>query len=321
MAQSFFPITPVDVTPGVAGSWRDVDVSALTPVGTTGVVLHLVGTPGPANVGLRKRGSGHLPHPPLQLNGNHTWAAVGVDANRVFQCWVSSTTWIEVYLVAYTMAGVTFFTDPYVKTPGVTDSWRDVDCSVEAPGAIGLIFEICGISAAYLFGARKKGSSDNRYAGIAEHACFGVIIGCDASQVCQLFIQSTLITCYLVGYITDGAAFNTNATNLSLTTTGAWTDLNAIPSGSCMGFIEVHTPSKEDLFGLRKNDSSEDIYGDTHDKLWAFVECDSSQIIEGKIQTTADDFWLVGYAEGPAPAPPAAGGGSMAAKLIGAGLL
>lgn len=312
MAQSFFPITPVDVTPETG--WWDIDLSAHIPAGATGAVFHVEGTPGPCGFCLQKKGSTDSRNQPIQDDSNHTWAACGVDANRVIRAYKQGP-WAKFWLVAYTMSGVTFHTNGYDKSPAV-GSWQDVDCSVEAPGAIGLIFEIICVGTAYNFGIQKKGSTDNRLSKIADHVHFLAIVGCDASQVCQIYRENTWIECYLLGYVTDGAVFNTNATDLSLTSTGAWLDLSALPAGSCMGFIEVHTPAHELGFGLRKNGSSENIYGDTHDSLHAAVECDASQLIEGKIESTVVDFFLQGYAEAPAAAAGAGGNFAQAAAAL-----
>jgi len=297
--QSFFPIDPIDVTPA-AGSYQDVDCSALIPAGATGVLLHIVGdNRASINIALREKGGTGPSSQPIYYNNNHCWTGIGVDANRVFQAYITSTG-VEIWLVAYTMAGVTWLTDAVDKSPGVLTSWEDIDCSVEAPGAIGLIFQITTTSGlAEFFGIQKKGSTDNRNSKLTYNSCMGAMTGCDASQVCQIYRESTAIHAYLIGYVTDGATFNMNATDLSLGVTGAWTDLAALPAGSCMGFINVWTPAHERYYGLRKGGSAETIVGDTHDTVWAYVECDASQIIEGIIETTVVDFWLVGYAEGP----------------------
>lgn len=324
MAQTFFPIDPVEVTPGVAGSWQDVDVSAHIAVGATGVVLHLVNTSGGIGeyeIGLRKNGSGDNRKDDLYDPG-HCWAAIGVDANRKFEAYVQSTTYIDIYLVGYTMAGVTFFTNAHDKTPGVALAWTDIDCSVEAPDAVGLIFEVISISHGYDVGFRKDGSADNRINVTGKHYTFGVIIGCSDSQICEGYnpdIDYWLF--FLVGYITDGCTFNLNATDVSLGATANWLDLAALPADSVMGFIEVIMTS-DVYYGLRKDGSAEDIYYIGKQHPWAFVEC-ASLIIEGKIMNTGVDFFVVGYATAP-PAPPTGiqdKSASMGSKMVAAGLI
>jgi hypothetical protein len=299
MAQTFFPVDPVEVTPGTADSWQEVDITAYLGAdagSATGVILHLVNNYSSLDykIGLRKNGSSDNRTVNIRKN-SHCWAAIGVDSNDIFEAYVDHATRLDIYLVGYTKAGVTFKTNADDKSLGSTGNWYDIDCHTEAPSAVGLIFEIVGGGTDYYFGMRKNGSTDDRYEKtIYPHNSFGVIIGCDASQVCEGYIYTTNTDFFLVGYITDGATFNTNATDVSLGSTGSWTDLSALPSGAVMGFIEVYSGA-DYSYGLRKNGTSENIYYKAQYHPWAFVECDDSQIIEGEIQSTDLDFFVVGY--------------------------
>jgi len=319
MAQTFYPITPVEVTPTTAGSWQAVDVSGSVPSGATGVILHCVNTSLTYALafGLRKNGSTDNRHSDLSASA-HQWAVIGVDANRVFEAYIGSTTDIDIYLVGYTMSGVTFFTNAYDKSLSATGAWTDITCNTEAPSAIGLIFEGYATNG-YNVGFRKNGSSDNRTQ--VNYRRLWAMIGCDASQVCEGYISNTAYDFFLVGYITDGATFNTNATDVSLSSTGSWLDLAALPANANMGFIEVNDATSGGYYyGLRKNGSSENIYERVVYNYWGIVECDTSYIIEGKIQNTAVDFFVVGYstaeAAGGTPGLPV---GAMA-KMMGVGV-
>jgi hypothetical protein len=298
MAQTFFPITPVDVTPASTGAWVDVDISAYVPSGITGAILHLTMTINAYAIGLRKNGSTDN-RTSAMWYPRHAWAAIGVDANRIFEAYIGNLTNQDIWLVGYTMSGVTFFTNAYNKSLGSTGVWTDIDSSAVAPSAGGLIFEIDETSGIdNTFGFRKNGSTDNRQYKTSRHNCWGLIIGCDAGQIAEGIIANLNIDFYLVGYITDGVTFNLNATNLSLAGIGAWTDLSALPASSVMGFIEVvdTNATTGHSYGLRQNGSSEDIYYPVWWHTWGFVACDISRLIEGKIADTAVDFWLVGYA-------------------------
>jgi hypothetical protein len=138
LAQTIFPLTPVDVSPGATGAWTDVDVSANVPVGATGVILLMVNTRGFADdIGARKNGSTDDRHDSFT---GHVGAGVGIDANRKFEAYIGTALDI-IYLIGYTMTGVTFFTNGVDKSLGGAGAWTDIDCSAEAPSAIGLIFE------------------------------------------------------------------------------------------------------------------------------------------------------------------------------------
>jgi len=290
MAQSFFPLDEVDATPETANEWTDVDVSAYVPSGATGVILELVTTDAYA-VGLRKKGS--TDNRTNAIYPSHCWAAIGVDANRVFQAYIGSTTQVVIALCGYTMSGVTFFTNAYDKSISTVGAWTDIDCSAEAPNAIGLIFEVKEGSSVKYMGLRKNGSSDDRTSQTYNHSTFGAIIGCDESQVCEGYVSHTWVKFFLVGYITDGAVFNTNATDVSITK-GGWKDLPALPAGANMGFIEVASPS-DFLYGLNKK-GAEGTYWNGYFHPWAFVACDDDGLIQGDISNNNVDFFLVGYA-------------------------
>jgi len=302
--RTFFPVNAIEVTPGTANDWIDVDVSAYVPAGATGVILHFVNTAGAYNhaTGLRKKGSTDARTAELDYL-SHCWAAIGIDANRIFQAYVADKDDIDIYLVGYTTSGVTFFTNAYDKSLLTTGSWQEIDCSTEAPNAIGLIFEMVGDPVnEYYVGLRKNGSTDDRKESNWGHNTITAIIGCDGAQKCQGYIADLDQDFFLVGYITDGCIFNTNATEISLSTTASWLDLAAIQD-AVMGFIEVHS-SYNYNYGLRKNGSNEDIYKYAYYHPWAFVECGANGIIEGKIEDAGVDFFLVGYANaraGPFP--------------------
>jgi len=297
MAQTFFPIDPVDVTPVTTGAWTDVDISAYAPAGATGALLHCYNTDYSGwELSLRKKGSTDNYVSDLGAI-THCWAAIGVDADRKFQAYIGTDS-VHILLVGYTMSGVTFLTNSVDKSPASLGVWADMDCSAEAPNAIGLIFWIETIAVGRHFGLRKKGSTDARTNLTNQFNCFGAIIGCDASQVCQGYRDANGIFLRLVGYITDGATFNTNATDVSLGSTGSWLDLAALPGGAVMGFIEVVNTGGYN-YGLRKNGSSENIIYAAYMHPWAFVQCDSGGVIEGQISNLNVDFFLVGYAIGP----------------------
>lgn len=303
MAQTFFPLDPpiYNIQPTTAGAWTDVDVSAYIPSGATGVILHILNLSVNTAyaLGLRKNGSSDDRYPTMSPS-SHYWAAIGVDGSRIFEAYIGDAAKMYIDLIGYTMAGVTFLTNGVDKAASY-GTWADMDCHVEAPNAIGLIFEIAPASAGMNTGLRNNGSSDNRINTIGYHNCFGAIIGCDTSQICECYRQGTFGHFWLVGYVTDGATFNTDATNVSLNTANAWIDLAALPANSVMGFIEVITTTVGYNYDLRKNGTVWSAGAQVYYHEWGIVECDASYIIEGRVNNLATDFFLVGVATKPAP--------------------
>ena len=78
-------ITPINITPDTLDAWIDVDISAIVPAGTTGVLLHVLNTGSTGKYwGCRNNGSTDNRAPVKALAAtSHLWASCGVDANRV----------------------------------------------------------------------------------------------------------------------------------------------------------------------------------------------------------------------------------------------
>lgn len=293
-------IEPVDITPTVSGSWVDVDCSPYLPTGTTGVTLHFTeNTTAAPKVAFRKNGSTDERYTHFAGSRTcHLWAAIGCDDSCIIELKIQDVSTVRVYLVAGFGSEAVFFTNGINKRPSQHLTWEDVDISSETGGdtAIAAIFEFGSNSSSLNmnFGLRKNGSTDNRTYYAPNHG--GAIIGVDDNEVCEAYQRFSDITgayLYLVGYVTSGATFLTNATDLSLTQTNQWLDLSPLPSGASGGFVEVHGLTGYD-YGLRKDGSSESIIYNHCGHVWGIVEA-GSQVIEGYIANTAVDFFLVGY--------------------------
>lgn len=285
-------INPTKITPLIASSWTDVDVSSYVPIGTTGVLLHIEFISDGLEFGARKNGSTddrHIEH----YYASHTGFSIGVDENRILELYVESITDINVYLTGYFDSCAVFYTNAINISLNTTGSWTDIDINVN-DDAIGAIIEVYNTSynVNYLYGLRKNGSTDDRYAYFLGKTT--AFIGLDENEIFEGKINNVGVDFYLTGYIKSGVTFLTNATDLSLSSTGDYNDLTALPNDATGGFIECSTPTKYS-YALRKNGSSEDIYRDLIKHEWIAVECDSNQLIEGKIANTAVDFFLTGY--------------------------
>jgi len=164
---------------------------------------------------------------------------VGCDANRVIQYNSVSSFNQTFYVLGYTKSpDVVIFTNGVPLTPSV-GSWQTVDLSVQCPGAIGIILEVYNSATGFnTFGARMNGSSDNRTSGTYGHNTHDIVIGCDASQLIQLFRGATSIGFYVRGYITANAVFNPNAIEYVPTVLDTWEE-KTIPTGK----IEIYKQS------------------------------------------------------------------------------
>lgn len=300
-------LTPTDLSVAANNAWTDVDVSASVPAGATGVILHVVNTHATVVMSgaYRKNGSSDNQTPYVQAN-SHFWGFVGLDANRIFEAFIqpyNSQAYIKFYLVGYFSSDAVFFTNAVNKSLSATGAWTDISIASDTGSdtALAALWDIRTAANNTKYGLRNNGSSDDLSSYITISCHMGGIIGVDSSEICEGYITSTSVTFWLMGYIKSDVTMSINATNLSLGSTGAWTDLTALPSGATGGFIEIYAPANR-LYGIRKNGSTEDIYTYTGYLQFAAVECDANRIIEGKIANTDTDFFLVGYATAAASA-------------------
>lgn len=299
--------TPVSLTVSQTyGAWVDCDVSAYVPSGATGVLLHVVDTKddaGKAWMNFRKNGSTDDRTDYGLYYYGHTWRAVGVDSNRIFEYYHLDTSggtigsYKKLYLIGYFGDEAVFFDNGIDKSTATTGSFVDIDISGHTgeDTAIGAIFEVyCQTSSEYSHFFRKKGSStdiyDTYYGG--KNGTF--IVGVNESGVCQQKIKDTGVDVYLIGYIKSGFVFETDMTDYSLSTIGSYVDLNALPSGATGGLFWVF--SKFNRFDLRKKGYETAIYEYPNScTAFAFVQCNGDRIVEGKITNTNCDFYLIGY--------------------------
>ena len=89
----------------------------------------------------------------------------------------------------------------------------------------------------------------------------------------------------------------------SLSTTGAWTDIDLssdVPAGATGAIFRVNnTLGSPQEYGLRKNGSTDDrhphLYGSSHH--FSIIGLDANRKCEGYIESTNVDFYLIGYTE------------------------
>jgi hypothetical protein len=293
MAEQYVAVDPVSVTLSSTGAYEEVDVDdyiASLPAGVTGVALRVINTHTSA-MGYRYRKNGSTD----DLSGAVTASAqvqafVGLDASNIFEFYRVSTT-ISIYIVGY-FIDVTFLTNLTDVSTATTGSWADLDSGQSS--AIGLILLAHPTSTtSYDYGLRKNGSTDDRH-NRAVRKQGDWIIGADAG-VSEQYIENNTFDMYLIGYITANFTFNTNASDISLGSTGSYADLTAGAATAKANIVEVASSSYYD-FALRRNGASDDIYYRVNRHTCIIVGADTSGVSEGKIANTGADFFLIGWA-------------------------
>lgn len=292
-AQQFRPVAAL--------TWTDFDLSKVVPKGATGAVFHLINEdPGVERAfGLRKKGSTDSYGGCLKRHG-HSWAMVGLDENRKCQGYYENPGWQRFLLVGYTGENYTFFTNGTDIKPAVKDAWVDTDLSSYCPGAIAAIIEVATHTTNQShMGARKHGSTDDRHPG-SHH--IWMVVGLDANQHLDLYetLFGTLALAFnLIGYITAGATFYTNADDISVVADGLYhtRSLAGYLASPVMAFIELVSGAGTQHYAIRKNAFTADIYHDSDNHNFAIIHPNTpNALIEEKLQNVTVQLYLLGIA-------------------------
>lgn len=291
-----------ELTGLVASAYTDIDLDSFVtvPAGATGCII-LVNNPGATayNTDVRTNGSTDS-HAVAQNAGDWFAYAVKLAADNIVEIFVSNTA-VRAYVRDFFGSESVFFTNSVLKSLA-SGSWLDVDISTDtgADTAIGAYVKAHSIAGSRLVGCRKNGSTDNR---VLTCDNMMAIIGVDASEIFECQTNDTDADPYLVGYCTTGATFDTNATDKSIATTGAYADADTLDSGKSHGVYEFANSAADVLSWLRKKGATDDIYSApcfTHN--WNVVEGDASRVVEGKISATTGDWFRVAQYDAPAAA-------------------
>lgn len=203
------------------------------------------------------------------------------------------------------------FVTPFEVTVGAASAWTDVDLTGQTgyPGdgtCIGVLLQVrnTNTSTDRAIGFRKNGSTDNRVDNL--NSDFNtlqtwVYVGVDSGGIFEAYSGNTTdIDVYVCGYFTSEAVFNTNAADVSLGSTGAWTDIDLNVNDSAkLAFIETECSGNDftdRTFGLRCNGSTDNrASGRTRQHFWHAIGVDASEIFEANIGHTDVDMYVVGY--------------------------
>lgn len=304
-------IAPSDSWVTVSQTSVSISLSALLPPDTVALFLHIVAVDSSENIGLRKPGS---PDARTQWmpGSSHIWAVVGVDTGISFEAYLGDNLSQSVYLVGYMTAESGVMFDSGVSQSGTNWTWVEKDLSAICPGAIAVVFEL--LTDGMFWGVRPHGSTQDRYQAGCGHS-WGVI-GCDENQHIDYYKSTASQALYIIGYITRDAVFPLNAEDISLSITGAYLGIDLSGKNAELAFIDVLGLANQ-KYALREAGSAENIYRNLEGQHnWGIIGVSDAGFIEGKIQATDVDFWLVGIAERPVITNPVNKSPNMANRLV-----
>ena len=265
-----------DISLGVTGSWEDIDLSYYVPVGATGAIVEVVNSSIVDSTGV-VRGKedtrdymSDAAYEEIEAE-THRWQIVKVDSERCIQGHIGSVD-VDFKLRGYTAGSdPVYYTTPPDVTPGVTQAWTEVDVSghvdADADGVILFIDSIRSGDRAY--GIREVGSS---YATVdlelEEYGNTMYLVGIDASDRFEAYIQSVDVKIYLVGQTKGSVVYYVDDVAISDPVLGLYEEIDAddygIPGGAngLIFLVEMPAGSGDRKINFRQGDSGDDWNGD-----------------------------------------------------------
>jgi hypothetical protein len=298
MATTF--ITPTEVSFTKDSNWYDVDCSSLIASGASGVIVEVRSTStsgsGHYQVGLRKNGSSDT-RVGRHVDNGHSWHFIGVDSNRIFEAFASHSS-IQVWVHGYTGSEATYFTNAINATPGSNFTWTDKDLSADTGASTAIAVMVLHTQAALVgwTGARCNGSTDAR--STRSSGFLTSIIKCDGSEIIETYRQDSTCLSYVVGYFTSNAVLTTNATDVSLGSTGSYADITTLTNSDAVAGIYEITKTAGgygNKFNIRDDGGTFDYYNNpSWEHSFCVAKCSAGKICEGKIEVTSVDFFYHG---------------------------
>lgn len=315
LAHAIVPVDRVEVTPGTASAWTDVDVTSYvgSDAGSVaGVMLHVVNTntspSGEADHGYRKNGSTDTITGTME-DGGQTMIAVGVDSSDIFEANIADITDIDVYLVGYFKTNeATFFTNAVDKSITATSTWTDVDISSDTGGetaSVAFLHMYYALSGDPGWGLRQNGSSADTSQPAVDTGGFvdvrGAFVGVDGSEIFEYISNEDGAVeqqVWLVGYATDNATWIDPPVERSTVTTGEYTSTfmtSQIPDGANGALVWWDMNGTETETDLRKAGSTDEYYFDVTQQQYMWLDVGGLRQTEQKIGTISADLHVVGY--------------------------
>jgi len=299
------PTTRTEISHGVDNTWTDVDVTTyVKPGDTAGVMLEIVNTTGNEHTwGVRKNDSTDDITGVIEDTG-HTWAAIGVDSDDIFELYLSDASEVDVYIVAYmTHSEATFLTNASLKNVVNTYTWEDIDISGDLgndiPKVVFALVKNDGAAALARWGIRNDGSTDDFWGRMFDGDLRGAMSGISSSGVFEGYAQVAAdIDFYVVGWMTANVVAFVNGISYVASGAGNWEDVNFstnIPNGWNGAFWHFNEQNAEYAGGIRKDGAIYDNYYDISEIQQGWVEITQTGLAEQKVENTGLELYLWGY--------------------------
>ena len=305
-----------DITPGTAGSWQDIPLSAHIEAGitATGAVVEVVNTGTTSTYSGVVRGkddtTDYMSNAAFEevYASSHRYQMVKLDSSHEMQGFIEHAD-IAFKLLGYTIgADPEYFTVPPDITPGTTAAWTAVDVSAHVDSdADGVILFIDSVdSAVRNYRIRELTSTDTTDRNVGIYGNTMYLVGIDASDQFEAYIENANINIYLVGQTKGSVVYYTDDVTVSDPAVGSWqaldadTDPASAVSSDAVGLVlwaENSDVSNDYQIGFREGDSTDswnsDLERDNH--FQAAVGITSDNIWDENMENASVNVSVAGY--------------------------
>lgn len=200
-AKASFFTNAVDVTPGTAASYENVDISGSTGTDTAIAAAIFFDSEGSTTTKWARKDAVGSPDDYKESHKGVIWQIVGCDS-EVFECYISSgSPTVDVYLVGYWTDGIVYHDNAIDVSLGSTGSYADLT-TLGSGATAGLYYIVTNNNGNIDFALRPDGGLLDDYFG-AEEAAFAIAPSTD--QVVEGKIETTNCDFYELGYFQSGS--------------------------------------------------------------------------------------------------------------------
>ena len=240
----------------------------------------------------------------------HRYQIVKVDGSLLIQGYIENTK-VDFKLLAYTLGSdPSYFATPPDITPSTTTAWTTVKVASHVDGsADGVVLFIESVTSTdQAFGIREVGSTystTNRE--LEDYGSTMYLVGIDASDQFEAYIQSAGVTIYLVAQTKGSVVYYTADLLATYPATGSWQELDADTQGvpaEADGLIllaEMATDAGDRRLTFRHGDSTDEWNGDigsgTH--FQAAVGINSANVWDEYMEHTSASVHIAAYTKPP----------------------
>ncbi len=261
-----------DITPGTAGQWIDINLTAYVASDATGAIVEVVNNHPSNALSAVVRGKEdtreYMPVASSQQIGGrgHRWQIVKMDSSKLIQGYVEDTVNISLKLIGHTFGtDPSYFEQPPDITPGTTGSWTTVDVSAHVDAdadGVTLMIDSVGNDSAYAI--REVGSSDNDTANVINGQGNTLyVVGIDGLDQFDAYLATADIDIYLIAQTKGSLVFYPADVAVSDPSLNSWQGIDAdtysVP-WAANGLIlrAENEQNKRNDIGFRHGDSADD---------------------------------------------------------------